>query len=58
MFACGLLHEATPVTKGERFVFVPFLYDAEGARLRRKNLAKVAIDNGAQRLPKRAKRRA
>ena len=23
VFACGLLHEATPVTKGERFVFVP-----------------------------------
>jgi peroxiredoxin/predicted 2-oxoglutarate/Fe(II)-dependent dioxygenase YbiX len=42
VFGCGLLHEATPVTKGERFVFVPFLYDDEGARLRRQNRSKVA----------------
>jgi len=32
------------VTKGERFVFVPFLYDDEGARLRRQNLSKVSPD--------------
>ena len=41
---CSLLHEATPVTKGERFVFVPFLYDEEGARIRQRNLGKVAPD--------------
>ncbi|HEX4711048.1 redoxin domain-containing protein [Phenylobacterium sp.] len=46
VFGCNLLHEATPVTRGERFVYVPFLYDAEGARIRRANLARVAI--GAQ----------
>jgi peroxiredoxin/predicted 2-oxoglutarate/Fe(II)-dependent dioxygenase YbiX len=42
VFCCSLLHEATPVTKGERFVVVPFLYDDEGARLRHANLSRVA----------------
>jgi predicted 2-oxoglutarate/Fe(II)-dependent dioxygenase YbiX len=42
VFCCSLLHEATPVTKGERFAVVPFLYDDEGARLRAANLALVA----------------
>ncbi len=41
IFSCRLLHEATPVTRGERFVLVPFLYDQEGARLRRANRALV-----------------
>jgi peroxiredoxin len=43
VFCCSLLHEATPVTSGERFVFVPFLYDEEGAAIREANLAKVAV---------------
>jgi peroxiredoxin/predicted 2-oxoglutarate/Fe(II)-dependent dioxygenase YbiX len=43
VFCCSLLHEATPVTQGERYVFVPFLYDAEGAAIREENLARVAI---------------
>jgi peroxiredoxin len=43
VFCCSLLHEATPVTRGERFVFVPFLYDDEGAAIREANLAKVAV---------------
>jgi peroxiredoxin len=43
VFCCSLLHEATPVTRGERFVFVPFLYDEEGARIREANLARVAV---------------
>jgi predicted 2-oxoglutarate/Fe(II)-dependent dioxygenase YbiX len=38
VFSCSLLHEATPVTKGERFAYLPFLYDEEGARLREANL--------------------
>lgn len=42
VFCCSLLHEATPVTRGERFVFVPFLYDEEGARIRTANLSRVA----------------
>jgi peroxiredoxin len=42
VFCCSLLHEATPVTRGERFVFVPFLYDEAGAAIREANLSKVA----------------
>lgn len=37
VFSCSLLHEATPVTKGERFVFVPFLYDEAAAQSRQVN---------------------
>lgn len=36
-FGCNLLHEARPVTKGERFAFLPFLYDDAGALLRERN---------------------
>jgi hypothetical protein len=38
VFSCSLLHEATPVTRGTRFAFLPFLYDEEGARIREQNL--------------------
>ncbi|MGA0604514.1 2OG-Fe(II) oxygenase [Phenylobacterium sp. VNQ135] len=31
VFACGLMHEALPVTKGRRYAFLPFLYDEAGA---------------------------
>jgi predicted 2-oxoglutarate/Fe(II)-dependent dioxygenase YbiX len=34
VFAAGILHEATPVTKGRRYATLPFLYDEAGARLR------------------------
>ncbi|MCA8886398.1 MAG: 2OG-Fe(II) oxygenase [Hyphomonadaceae bacterium] len=37
VFACALLHEATPVTKGERFAFLPFLYDDAAAKVRESN---------------------
>lgn len=37
VFSCALLHEATPVTRGTRYAFLPFLYDDEGARLREAN---------------------
>lgn len=56
VFSCGLLHEATPVTRGERFVFVPFLYDDEGARLRRQNLSRVSVDLRDTRHARRARR--
>jgi len=38
VFSCSLLHEATPVTRGTRFAFLPFLYDDEGARVREQNV--------------------
>jgi peroxiredoxin/predicted 2-oxoglutarate/Fe(II)-dependent dioxygenase YbiX len=37
VFSCSLLHEATPVTKGKRYATLPFLYDAEAAKIRREN---------------------
>ena len=43
VFACGLLHEATPVTRGRRYAFLPFLYDDDGQALREANQAKVDI---------------
>ncbi|MFC5695829.1 2OG-Fe(II) oxygenase [Pseudomonas sp. GCM10022186] len=37
VFSCSLLHEATPVTAGKRYMFLPFLYDEEGKRIRDEN---------------------
>lgn len=38
IFGCSLLHEATVVTSGRRFAFLPFLYDEAAARVRQMNL--------------------
>jgi predicted 2-oxoglutarate/Fe(II)-dependent dioxygenase YbiX len=38
VFSCSLLHEATPVTRGTRYAFLPFLYDDEGESIRQANL--------------------
>jgi len=38
VFSCSVLHEATPVTRGERFAFLPFLYDEAAAKIREANL--------------------
>jgi peroxiredoxin/predicted 2-oxoglutarate/Fe(II)-dependent dioxygenase YbiX len=37
VFSCSLMHEATPVTVGRRFVFLPFLYDEAAAQQRAEN---------------------
>lgn len=37
IFSCSLLHEATPVTKGTRYAFLPFFYDDAHARIRQQN---------------------
>lgn len=39
VFSCALLHEATKVTRGTRYAFLPFLYDEEGAKLRAESSA-------------------
>ena len=39
VFSCSMLHEATPVTRGERFCYLPFLYDDVGAKVREQNHA-------------------
>jgi predicted 2-oxoglutarate/Fe(II)-dependent dioxygenase YbiX/peroxiredoxin len=41
VFSCSLLHAATPVTRGTRYVFVPFLYDDAHARIRAANRDKL-----------------
>lgn len=38
VFSCALLHEAKPVTRGRRYMFLPFLYDEEARALREENL--------------------
>jgi peroxiredoxin len=37
VFSCSLMHEALPVTAGDRYAFLPFLYDEPSARIREKN---------------------
>lgn len=37
VFSCSLLHEATPVTRGTRYAFLPFLYDDAGETIRQQN---------------------
>jgi predicted 2-oxoglutarate/Fe(II)-dependent dioxygenase YbiX len=41
VFNCSLLHAARPVTRGTRYVFVPFLYDESGAQIRQANRGKL-----------------
>lgn len=43
VFSCTLLHEATPVTKGRRYAFLPFLYDEAGARIREANRGDIVL---------------
>ena len=44
VFSCSLLHEATPVIRGRRYAFLPFLYDEAGARLRERNRHALATE--------------
>ncbi|MCY1278930.1 AhpC/TSA family protein [compost metagenome] len=37
VFSCSLLHEATAVTRGKRYMFLPFLYDEAARRVREEN---------------------
>lgn len=39
IFSCSLLHEATPVTRGRRYCFLPFFYDEAAAAIRAAYLA-------------------
>lgn len=43
VFSCSLLHEATKVTRGTRYAFLPFLYDQAGADIRAANLHKLDL---------------
>lgn len=37
VFSCSLLHEALPVLRGQRFAYLPFLYDEAAAQIRQAN---------------------
>jgi predicted 2-oxoglutarate/Fe(II)-dependent dioxygenase YbiX len=50
VFSCSLLHEATSVTEGERYAFLPFLYDEAGAEIREQNLKSVELRSESERL--------
>ena len=41
VFSCGALHEVTPITRGRRYAFVPFLYGEADAALRQANNARL-----------------
>jgi predicted 2-oxoglutarate/Fe(II)-dependent dioxygenase YbiX len=43
VFSCSLLHEATPVSQGKRYAFLPILYDDAAAKVRQGNLAFVDL---------------
>ncbi len=42
VFSCSLLHAVSPITRGKRFAFLPFLYDEAAAKLREANAAYLA----------------
>lgn len=37
VFSCALLHAVTPMVRGKRYAFLPFLYDEAAARVREEN---------------------
>lgn len=47
VFSCTLLHEATPVTHGRRYAFLPFLYDEAGEQIRQANAAFLVTPQNA-----------
>ncbi|HEY3919005.1 MAG TPA: 2OG-Fe(II) oxygenase [Stellaceae bacterium] len=42
VFSCGALHEVTPITRGRRYAFLPFLYNEGDAARRLANNARIA----------------
>lgn len=44
VFSCSLLHEATPVTRGKRYAYLPFFYDDAAADIREANTAHVSAE--------------
>ncbi len=49
VFSCSLLHRVTPVTRGRRYAFLPFLYDEAAAKIREANSAFLAEGLGSYR---------
>jgi len=47
VFSCSLMHEATPVTAGKRYCFLPFFYNEPAAKIRERYLAEEAAGEAA-----------
>lgn len=47
VFSCSLLHAVSPVTRGQRYAFLPFLYDDAAAALREANNSRLGQSVGA-----------
>ncbi|NJO50871.1 MAG: 2OG-Fe(II) oxygenase, partial [Leptolyngbyaceae cyanobacterium RM2_2_4] len=45
IFSCSLLHEATPVVSGRRFVLLSFFYNDEDAKLREQNRKYIVLNS-------------
>lgn len=41
VFSCSLLHKVSPVTRGRRYAFLPFLYDDAAAEVRARNRHRI-----------------
>lgn len=50
VFSCSLLHEVERVTRGERYAFLPFLYDEAAAAIRLSNNPHLAPEIGEYKL--------
>jgi hypothetical protein len=48
IFGCSLLHQATKVTEGRRYAFLPFLHDEAAQKVRDENLGRVQIRSKEQ----------
>ncbi len=48
VFSCSLMHEATPVTAGKRYCFLPFFYNDAAAKIRERYLAEEAAAEAAK----------
>lgn len=46
VFSCSLLHAVSQVTAGERYAFLPFLYDDAAARIREENAGFIGEAGG------------
>lgn len=51
VFSCALLHRVSPVTRGQRYAFLPFVYDEAAAALRAKNMHTVERDTAETATP-------
>jgi len=54
VFCCSLQHEATPVTRGRRYAYLPFLYDDAGAQIREANRGNIVNPGDAPAEPPQA----